>query len=90
MTVREIMVTNRLGLHARPAAMIVIVAEKFKSEIKLKKKGTDFEVNGKSVLGVMALAAEMGSTVIITAQGEDEERATQQIAQLFIDKFGET
>jgi len=84
---RKIEVTNRLGLHARPAAMLVQKATKFKSDIKLQKD--DLEVNAKSILSVMALAAEMGSFVIIKAEGEDEAIALEELAKLFEEKFGE-
>lgn len=87
MTEREITLTNRLGLHARPAAKVVQTAGEFKSEIRLKRD--DLEVNAKSILGVMTLAAEMGSKVLIRAEGEDEVQAVQAVAKLFEDKFGE-
>jgi len=84
---RKIFVINKLGLHARPAAMLVQAASKFKSEIRLKKE--DIEANAKSILSVMMLAAEMGSFVIIKAEGEDEEQAVEAIEKLFEEKFGE-
>jgi len=67
--------------------MLVQKATKFKSEIKLQKD--DLEVNAKSILSVMALAAEMGSFVIIKAEGEDEAIALEELAKLFEEKFGE-
>jgi phosphocarrier protein HPr len=84
---KEITVVNRLGLHARPSAMVVQTASKFKSEIKLKK--ADLEINAKSIIGVMMLAAEIGSKIVILAQGEDEAQAVEALAKLFEDKFGE-
>ncbi len=87
MVERKIEVVNKLGLHARPAAMLVTTAGRFKSEISLKKG--ELEANAKSILSVMMLAAEVGSFVTIKAQGEDEQQATQAIAQLFEQKFGE-
>ena len=87
MVERKIEVINKLGLHARPAAMLVQKASKFKSEIKLQKE--DIEANAKSILSVMMLAAEVGSFVIIKAEGEDEEQAVEAIAGLFEEKFGE-
>ena len=87
MVERKVEVTNRLGLHARPAAMLVQKANKFKSEIKLQKD--DLEVNAKSILSVMALAAEVGSLVIIKAEGEDEVMALEELTKLFEEKFGE-
>ena len=87
MVERKIEVINKLGLHARPAAMLVQSASKFKSEIKLRKE--DLEANAKSILSVMMLAAEMGSFVTIKAEGEDEQQAAETIAKLFEEKFGE-
>jgi phosphocarrier protein HPr len=84
---RKTQVINKLGLHARPAAMLVQKASKFKSEIKLKKD--DIEANAKSILSVMMLAAEVGSFVIIKAEGDDEAQAVEALAQLFTEKFGE-
>lgn len=87
MVERTIQVINKLGLHARPAAMLVQKASKFKSEIRLKKE--DIEANAKSILSVMMLAAEVGSFVIIKAEGEDEQQAVEALARLFDEKFGE-
>jgi phosphotransferase system HPr (HPr) family protein len=84
---KKVQITNRLGLHARPAAMVVQKANKFKSEITLQKE--DLEVNAKSILSVMALAAEVGSIVTIKAQGEDEAEAVEELAKFFEEKFGE-
>jgi len=80
-------VTNPLGVHARPAAMIVQTASKFKSDVSLIKEGR--EVNGKSMLGVMTLAAEMGSVITIRAHGPDEAKAIEAIARVFEIRFGE-
>lgn len=87
MTEKKIQVINRLGLHARPAAMVVQKASKFKSEIRLVKDG--YEVNAKSIMSVMMLAAEMGSFITIKAWGEDEAQAVEEIVMLFEEKFGE-
>ncbi len=87
MVEKKVQITNRLGLHARPAALVVQRANKFKSEITLQKE--DLEVNAKSILSVMALAAEMGSLVTIKAEGEDEAAAVEELAKLFEQKFGE-
>lgn len=84
---KEITVTNRLGLHARPAARVVQTASGFKSEIRLRRD--DLEVNAKSIMGVMMLAAEMGSRVLIRAEGEDEAQAVEALVNLFQEKFGE-
>lgn len=87
MVERKVEVTNKLGLHVRPAAMLVQKASKFRSEIRLQKD--DLEVNAKSILSVMALAAQMGSFVIIKAEGEDEAFAVEELAKLFEERFGE-
>lgn len=87
MNERKVKVTNPLGVHARPAAMLVQTAAKFKSDIWLSKDG--HEINGKSMLGVMTLAAEMGSTVIVRADGPDEERAIEALVRVFEMRFGE-
>ena len=87
MNERKVKVTNPLGVHARPAAMLVQTAAKFKSEIWLSKDG--HEVNGKSMLGVMTLAAEMGSTVIVRAEGPDEDKAVEALVRVFEIRFGE-
>ena len=84
---KEVVVKNKLGLHARPSALFVRKASKFKSEIALVKDGV--EVNGKSIMGLMMLAAEMGSKILIRAEGEDEERAVEALATLFENKFDE-
>ena len=84
---KEITVTNRLGLHARPAARVVQTATGFKSEIRLRRD--DLEVNAKSIMGVMMLAAEMGSRVLIRAEGEDEAQAVEALVDLFQERFGE-
>jgi len=84
---KKIQVINRLGLHARPAALVVQKASKFKSEIRLIKD--EDEVNAKSIMSVMMLAAEMGSFISIKAWGEDEAIAVEEIAKLFEEKFGE-
>lgn len=87
MVEKEVQLTNKLGLHARPAAMVVQTASKFSSEIKLIKD--DLEINGKSIMGVMMLAAEKGSTIKIRVEGEDEAQALEKLIQLFESKFGE-
>lgn len=87
MVEKEVQITNKLGLHARPAAMVVQTASKFSSEIRLIKD--DLEINGKSIMGVMMLAAEKGSTIKIRVEGEDEAQALEKLIQLFESKFGE-
>ncbi len=78
---------NANGIHARPAAEIVKTAAKFASHITIGRDGMD--VNGKSIMGVMMLAAECGSVVRISAEGPDEEAAIAALALLVASKFGE-
>jgi len=85
---REVKIVNRLGIHARPAAEIVKAAGKFKSNITIVRD--DLEVNAKSIMGVMMLAAEFGATVILRATGEDAEAALDAIAAVIAAKFGES
>jgi phosphocarrier protein HPr len=81
-------VQNRLGIHARPAAFLVQAASEFEAEITLEKDG--LEVNGKSIMGVMMLAAECGSDVTIKAVGEDAREAVEALAALVRGRFGES
>ncbi len=83
----ELTVRNRAGIHTRPAASIVKLAAKFKSEVFLIKDG--FEINAKSIIGVMTLAADQGSTLILKVNGEDEIQAIEQIRGLFDSGFDE-
>jgi len=85
---RDATIVNQEGLHARPAARIVRLANSFASEIELAKDG--LEVNGKSIMGVMMLAAECGSSITIRANGPDAEQAVQALADLVASGFGET
>jgi phosphocarrier protein HPr len=87
MTERTVTITNKYGIHARPAAEIVKLAAKYKSEITLIKDDT--EVNGKSIMGVMMLAAEQGSTLLLRADGPDEVAAIDALAELIASNFGE-
>jgi phosphocarrier protein len=87
MVEREVTVRNRAGLHTRPASMLVRTASKFDSEIYLRRD--NYEINGKSVIGVMTLAAEQGATLELIVEGEDEDAAADAIAELFEDGFGE-
>ncbi|MBN2190159.1 MAG: HPr family phosphocarrier protein [Candidatus Aureabacteria bacterium] len=84
---REIEIINELGLHARPAAMLVQTANRFTSEVKIAKDGE--MVNGKSIMGVMMLAAAKGSKLKIIAEGDDAQRAVEELERLFLNKFGE-
>ena len=87
MTQITIEIINKLGLHARPAAEFVKIASKYKSDIFVAKN--ERKVNGKSIMGVMTLAAEMGSKLNIEANGEDEKEALQELANLINNKFYE-
>ncbi len=78
---------NELGIHARPAAMLVKLANKFMSEIVVEK-GSE-QVNGKSIMGIMMLAAGKGSRIKISAIGEDAPAAVRDIEELIQNKFGE-
>lgn len=84
---RDVEVVNANGIHARPAAEIVKLAAKFASAITLSRDG--MEVNGKSIMGVMMLAAEQGALVRIRADGDDEHEAIAALAQLVASRFGE-
>ena len=84
---RTVTIVNRNGLHARPAAEIVKTAARFKSDIVLVRD--DLEVNGKSIMGVMMLAAEFGSTLKLRANGPDAEQAVAALADLVAARFGE-
>jgi phosphocarrier protein len=84
---RSVQIVNRNGLHARPAAELVKTAAKFKSEITIVRD--DLEVNGKSIMGVMMLAAELGATLTIRANGPDAQQAVDAITALIAQKFGE-
>lgn len=87
MVERTVQIANKNGLHARPAAEIVKVSAKFQSEITLVKDG--MEVNGKSIMGVMMLAAECGSSLLLRAEGADADAALDALATLIGNKFGE-
>jgi len=87
MVERRVTVENAHGIHARPAAEIVKTAAQFTCNILLEKDG--LEVNGKSIMGVMMLAAECGSEVIIRADGADADAAIAALAALIASKFGE-
>ena len=87
MVERSVQIVNKNGLHARPAAEIVKMSGKFQSEITIMRDG--MEVNGKSIMGVMMLAAECGATIILRADGADADAALEALADLIQNKFGE-
>lgn len=82
-----VQVTNRLGLHARAAARFVHLANTFRSKITVSKDGT--RVDGKSILGLLTLAASRGSRIHLAAEGDDEEAAVERLAELVRQRFGE-
>src|SRR5437867_11423817 len=84
---KELIVTNKLGIHARPAAMFVKIANRFDSDIFVEKDGE--RVNGKSIMGLMMLAAGPGSKLLICAEGEDAARAVVELEALIKRKFDE-
>jgi len=85
--VKELVVQNKIGIHARPAAMIVRITNKFKSEVFVEKD--EEQVNGKSIMGLMMLAAGKGSKVKFLATGEDAQQMLTELEQLFARKFDE-
>jgi phosphocarrier protein len=87
MVERSVQIVNKHGLHARPAAEVVKVASRFASEITIVRD--DLEVNGKSIMGVMMLAAEFGATITLRAEGTDAEAALEALAALVAARFGE-
>ncbi len=84
---QNLQILNRLGLHARPAALIAQTAAKFAADISLTKD--QVTINAKSIMGVMMLAAEHGSSVCLKVQGPDEKVAFEALKQLFDNKFNE-
>jgi phosphocarrier protein len=84
---RELEIVNKLGLHARASAKLTQVASRFQSDVHIARNGR--RVNAKSIMGVMMLAAECGSSIMIRADGPDAEQAVDAIAQLVASGFGE-
>jgi phosphocarrier protein len=84
---RSITITNKLGLHARASAKLTQAASRYQSGVWIARNGR--RVNAKSIMGVMMLAAGLGSTVELETEGPDEAEAIDAIAKLFADKFGE-
>lgn len=87
MTKKEIRIINELGIHARPAGMIANTSSRFVCDIKIIKD--KMEVNAKSIMGIMTLAAGKGSVITIITNGSDEAQALAAIAELFLKKFDE-
>lgn len=87
MVEKTTVIQNRAGIHARPAAMIVQTATKFKSKIGLRKG--DDSINAKSIMGIITLGAGFGVEIVISADGEDESEAAEAIDRLFKNRFEE-
>ncbi len=87
MVQQEFEIVNKLGLHARASALFVKTASKFQAEVKLARESV--EVNGKSIMGIMMLAASKGTKIRLTIDGPDEQEAMQVIGDLIRDGFGE-
>lgn len=86
----ETKVINKTGLHARPAAMLCSEANKFKSDIKIKKlDGTEKTANAKSIIRILSLGVSMGTEISVIAEGEDEDEAVRQLVALVDSGFGE-
>jgi phosphocarrier protein HPr len=86
-TARELTIVNKLGLHARPSAMFVKTANRFKCEVWVEKDGE--RVNGKSIMGLMMLAAGQGSKLLVTCEGADGDKALAEIEEIIRRKFDE-
>ncbi|MEX0823036.1 MAG: HPr family phosphocarrier protein [Balneolaceae bacterium] len=86
MITQKVTVKNSSGLHARPSSVLVKVASRFKSDFSIRMYG--FKINGKSILGVMTLAAEEGAEMELIWDGPDEKEAMETIVELFENKFG--
>ncbi len=84
---KKVTIKNKLGLHARAASAFVKLSSKFKSEVTLQKDGQ--VINGKSILGIMTLAAGKGSKLVLSAEGSDADQAMSELTNLIDDGFGE-
>lgn len=84
---KKVKIVNKAGMHTRPASAIVKIASKYKSDFYIVKN--NFRINGKSIIGVMTLAAEQGSELTLELDGEDEVKASAELVKFFEDGFGE-
>jgi len=84
---KQFLIVNKLGLHARASALFVKTASQFKSDVKVIREGV--EVNGKSIMGIMMLAAAKGTTIVLHVSGSDEDEAFQILGELIENGFGE-
>jgi phosphocarrier protein len=87
MITREVTIVNKAGMHTRPASAIVRIAAKYEADFYISRDG--FEVNGKSIIGVMTLAAEQGSRLQLKFEGSDEQQLADEMISFFEDGFGE-
>lgn len=87
MIVQEVIIRNSAGLHTRPAAAVVKLASRFKSDFFIEMDGS--EINAKSIIGVMSLAAPKGSRMVLKLEGEDEAEAARHLIEFFEQSFGE-
>lgn len=88
MNCRKLIIINKLGMHARASAKFVSLAGEFSAEITLKRNGQ--QVNGKSIMGIMMLAAAKGAEIEVCADGKDEKKALEALADLINNRFGES
>jgi len=86
---QSVTVTNKLGLHARAAAKLVRLASRFSSEIHLSREDANQQIDSKSILGILMLAASQGTRLIVSIEGRDEAEAAEAIGRLFEGQFGE-
>lgn len=84
---KTVTIINKAGMHTRPASNIVKIASRYRSDFYIIKNG--YSINGKSIIGVMTLAAEQGSTLTLRFEGEDEEKASKEVIKFFEEGFGE-
>jgi len=84
---KEVTIVNRLGMHARPAAMFVRIASRYRAEVWVEKEGE--QINGKSIMGLMMLAAGQGSKLLIRCEGPDADKAMVEIEELIAARFNE-
>ncbi|MDM7994956.1 MAG: HPr family phosphocarrier protein [Acidobacteriota bacterium] len=86
---QPVLVSNKLGLHARAAAKLVRLASRFSSDIYLSREGANQQIDSKSILGILMLAASKGTHLVFSIEGRDEAEAREAICELFDTKFGE-
>jgi phosphocarrier protein HPr len=86
---QSVLISNKLGLHARAAAKLVRLASRFSSEIHLSREDANQQIDSKSILGILMLAAAKGTRLVISIEGQDEVEAGEAIIHLFESKFGE-